>query len=67
MLRYKSSYGGTETIVGIFSCAEVNRKYGVTLPLGYEEGKVLDIMEDKREVIGYMVDDTHIELRVINS
>lgn len=64
--RYKSSYGGIETIVGTFHCDEVERKYGITLPLKKEEGKVLDIMQDKREIIGYMVDDNHIELRVIN-
>lgn len=66
MKRYKSSYGGIETIVGVFHHDFVELKYGITLPSKKTEGKILDIIQDRRETIGYMVDDEHIELRVIN-
>lgn len=66
MQRYKSSYGGIETIVGVFPKDEVERRFGVRIPEKKVEGKVLDYFQDRREVLGYMVDDDHVQLRVIN-
>lgn len=66
MKRFKSSYGGIETIVGTFHRDMVEVTYGITLPHHKEEGKVIDVMQERREVIGYMVDDDHFELRCIN-
>ncbi len=66
MNRYKSSYGGIETIVGVFPKNEVEHKYNVILPMKKVEGKVMDIFCDRREILAYMVDDDRVELRVVN-
>lgn len=66
MKRYTGSYGGVETVVGQYPKEEVESHFDVTLPHSKVEGKVLDVFGDDREVIGYMVDNDTIELRVIN-